>query len=176
MPNKMKSKQTCFISEICLMLLVSQCLTAMASKCPKRLEGECQCNEFVEESSVGLRVECAQTTTKMLLNDIYALKKSGKSILSLQVRNSDLRDLYNLPSGLYDVHELILDNTGIDFQTIRESHELLTVLKVLRVYHENFTEVSHSFAQQLSMSTLIIRYLKTSSMVWMNCGISLSMT
>lgn len=129
----------------CQLFLLSGCVICMAataSKCPQPLEGECQCKEYVEESTLGLRVECALTTTKKLLNDIDVLKKGDKSILSLQVRNSDLRDLYNLPSGLYNVHELILDNTGIDFQTIRESHELLTVLKVFRVYHENFTEVS----------------------------------
>ena len=89
-----------------------------------------------------LKVECAQTTAKKLLNDIDLLKKSGKTIIGLQVRDSNLRDLYNLPSGLYNVHELSFDNTGIDLETIRESNELLKLLKKFRVYRENFTEVS----------------------------------
>ena len=112
------------------------------SKCPVKLEGECQCKEYIDDSISGLRVECSQTTAIKLLNDIDLISKSGKNILSLQVRNSDLRELYNLPSGLHNVYELILDNTGIDLETIRESNELLKQLKKLRVYRENFTEVS----------------------------------
>ena len=117
-------------------------LLVYGNKCPVQLEGECQCKEIIEDSMPVLKVECAQTTAKKLLNDIDLLKKSGKTIIGLQVRDSNLRDLYNLPSGLYNVHELSFDNTGIDLETIRESNELLKLLKKFRVYRENFTEVS----------------------------------
>lgn len=109
--------------------------------CHISMEGQCQCLEYIDDNITGIRVECTQTTATKLLNDIRLIKNMGKTILGLQVRNSNLRELYNLPSGLYNVHELILDNTGIDLETIRESNELLRLLKKFRVYHENFTEV-----------------------------------
>jgi hypothetical protein len=116
-------------------------LSTSGKGCHIPLKGECQCKEYIDDSITGIRVECAQTTSSKLLDDIDSLRNSGKNILGLQVRNSNLRDLSHLPSGLHNVHELILDNTGIDLETIRESNEMLKMLKRFRVYHENFTEV-----------------------------------
>ncbi len=116
-------------------------LSTSGKSCDISMKGECQCKEYIDDSITGIRVECAQTTSSKLLDDIDLLRNSGKNILGLQVRNSNLRDLGHLPSGLHNVHELILDNTGIDLETIRESNEMLKLLKKFRVYHENFTEV-----------------------------------
>lgn len=86
-------------------------------------------------------LECSNTNASFLTNDIDRLSYCNFSLIQLNVTNSNLTRLYNLPSGLYNIQELILDNTGIDLETIRESQELLKSLKVLRISNENFTEV-----------------------------------
>lgn len=89
----------------------------------------------------GLRVECSETTTNALHTDLLDLAKGNTRIFSLQVRDSNLRDMMNLPQQLHEIRHLTLDNTGIDLETIRESSENLNFLKSMRIYNEKFTEV-----------------------------------
>lgn len=124
----------------------------VAANLCKVLKSQCQCVEHVEEvnnvRSDGIRVECTHTTANALHHDIdriYNYFNRSKPIHALQVRDSNLRGLPGLPSGLVDVKHLMLDNTGVDLEQIRESNELLIALKSFRVYRENFTEVPEKF-------------------------------
>ncbi|RWS25311.1 aspartate-tRNA ligase: cytoplasmic-like protein [Leptotrombidium deliense] len=87
-------------------------------------------------------------TATSLHHDIDQLKsKSQTYILYLQVRNSRLQDMSDLPSGLDGVRHLVLDDTGIDFETLRQSSEILLNLKSLRLYNEHYTEIPEDFFQ-----------------------------
>lgn len=112
--------------------------------CPIAFEGNCQCLVLRKDhSSTAVRLQCSQTNASILLRDIDNLVTTNCnfSLVELRVLNSNLTRLYHLPSGLYNVQELVLENTGIDLETIRESNELLRSLKILRISNENYTEV-----------------------------------
>lgn len=106
--------------------------------------GNCSCYTRNETNSLPqVYLKCSNTNASKLMLDIESLSNCSASLYELHVQNSNLNHLYNLPSGMYNIQNLILDNTGIDLETIRESHELLKSLKILRISNENFTEVWH---------------------------------
>lgn len=118
--------------------------------CPIVFEGTCQCSVVRREHAttgnsgpIAVRLQCSQTNASILMRDIDNLVATNCNfnIFELRVLNSNLTRLYHLPSGLYNVQELVLENTGIDLETIRESNELLRSLKILRISNENYTEV-----------------------------------
>ena len=110
--------------------------------CPIDFKGNCQCYVLRKDlASVSVRLQCSQTNASILLRDIDNLNNCNFNLVELHVANSNLTRLYHLPSGLYNVQELVLANTGIDLETIRESNELLRSLKILRISNENYTEV-----------------------------------
>ena len=112
--------------------------------CAISFKGSCSCyitNTYATYSDIYL--ECSNTNASILSNDIDYLTHCNLWLIELTVKNSNLTHLYNLPSGLYNIQKLTLDNTGIDLETIRESQELLKSLNVLRISNENFTEVRH---------------------------------
>ncbi|KAI1280618.1 Platelet glycoprotein V [Halotydeus destructor] len=139
---------------VVLALAISQAL-ANTNLCSIELKGLCQCLGYVVEppfpsgqKADGLQVECSYTTASKLHHDIdkiFRYFNQTKPIYSLQVRNSDLAGLRGLPSGLVDIRHLVLDNTAIDLEQVRESSELLNGLKSLRVSNENLTEIPESF-------------------------------
>lgn len=125
-------------------------LPSCVQVCPIAFEGTCQCSVLRREHSstgssgpIAVRLQCSQTNASILLRDIDNLVTTNCNfnLVELRVLNSNLTRLYHLPSGLYNVQELVLENTGIDLETIRESNELLRSLKILRISNENYTEV-----------------------------------
>lgn len=107
-----------FLSLLCLKFASSE-----SKNCNVELQSECQCINHVEETNTGqisgMMVECVYTTHSKFDTDMLVLKQTGRRILGVQVRDSNLRNLANLPSGLFNIKRLILDNTGIDLETVR---------------------------------------------------------
>lgn len=112
--------------------------------CRIDFKGNCQCYVLRKDlSSAAIRLECTHTNASILMADIDNLSNNcNLSLVELQVINSNLTRLYHLPSGLYNVQEMVLENTGIDLETIRESNELLKSLRILRISNDNYTEVT----------------------------------
>lgn len=121
----------------------------------------CQCVEHAEEinngnKTDGIRVECSGISGAILHQNLGNFhERSKKVIFDLQVRDSELSDLRGLPSGLWEIRHMLLDNTNIDLEDVRESNELLVALKSLRVYNENFTEVPENFFQGMNELTIL---------------------
>jgi len=112
--------------------------------CKMEFKGNCQCDVIRRDSaSAAIRLKCSHTNASMLVADIDNMGTCtlNLNLVALHVSNSNLTRLYHLPSGLYNIQELVLENTGIDLETIRESYELLRSLRILRISNENYTEV-----------------------------------
>lgn len=123
--------------------------------CRTDFKGSCQCYVLRKDlSPVPVRLQCSQTNASILLRDIDGLANCNLNLVELHVSNSNLTRLYHLPSGLYNVQELVLENTGIDLETLRESNELLKSLKILRISNENYTEVRSKKSDQLPLPEL----------------------
>ena len=113
--------------------------TPCSSLCPGLIfRATCSCNLF---DSGNARLECSGSNASILVKDIEQLDSCQIHLSELIVTNSNLTRLYHLPSGMYNVEELVLINTGIDLETLNESSELLRRLKILRIIAENLTEV-----------------------------------
>ncbi|XP_074602361.1 uncharacterized protein LOC141856028 [Brevipalpus obovatus] len=111
--------------------------------------------EFPNEDGSGLRVECSETNGKELHRDVDNLRyTTNRSIVHLKVRDSKLNDMTDLPSGLVGIRSLILDNTNIDLQVIKESAEMLSSLTKLKIFNENYTTVPDLFYTMHELSTL----------------------
>lgn len=152
--------------------------------CRIEFKGNCRCNmiRMDGQSSTNVRLQCSQTNASMLLADIDNLSSSSScnlSLTELQVVNSNLTRLYHLPSGLYNIHELVLDNTGIDLETIRESNELLKSLKILRISNENYTEIPETLfngmdeLKELSLNNLGLAYVSVDAFVSLQDSLTL---
>lgn len=142
--------------------------------------GDCQCfvlgNDTIAGSSSSggqtqVHLQCARTNARNLMSDIDNLMQHNVNLVELRVANSNLNHLYNLPSGLYNIQCLELDNTGIDLETLRESHELLKSLKCLRISNENFTEIPETLfngmdeLMELSLNNLGMGYINVDAFV-----------
>lgn len=160
--------------------------------CPIVFEGACQCSVLRREqtasasssassSPIPVRLQCSQTNASILLRDIDNLVTTNCNfnLVELRVFNSNLTRLYHLPSGLYNVQELVLENTGIDLETIRESNELLRSLKILRISNENYTEIPETLfngmdeLKELSLNNLGLAYVSTDAFVSLQDSLTL---
>ncbi|XP_025016195.1 uncharacterized protein LOC107360199 isoform X2 [Tetranychus urticae] len=98
---------------------------------------------------VGLGVECSETNGGDLHRDIDEIShESNIPIVHLKVRDSNLKELTDLPIGLVDIRWLVLDNTSIDLQVIRESAEMLGNLNTLKLFNENYTIIPENVFQE----------------------------
>lgn len=149
--------KNCVIS-ITIVLIVIKLTYGISNLCPFVPNVKCQCLEQEEETLsgfkiTGFKVECSNTTGNTLHTDVDRIytnyRTRNRTIYSLQVRDSNLKDLYGLPPGLVDLRHLTLDNTGIDLEQIRESSEILIGLRSLRVFRETFTEIPENFFTDL---------------------------
>ncbi|XP_053214859.1 leucine-rich repeat-containing protein 40-like [Panonychus citri] len=132
---------------ICLTLL-SRLNNIITESCDDRfnteIKGKCSCFNVLDDHGdvLGLGVECSETTGSDLHRDIDEIHfESSTPIVHLKVRDSNLKDMTDLPSGLVDIRWLVLDNTSIDLHVIRESAEILGNLDSLKLFNENYTLV-----------------------------------
>ncbi|UXI17786.1 cytochrome P450 monooxygenase [Sarcoptes scabiei] len=132
-------------------------------------EGVCHCLIYHGKD---VRLKCSQTNASILMADIEKLNQCPQvNLIELHVKDSNLTRLYNLPSGLYNIQSLVLENTGIDLETIRESQELLRSLRILRIINENFTEIPETLfngmeeLKQLSLNNLGMAYINVDAFV-----------
>ncbi|XP_046920710.2 uncharacterized protein LOC124500658 isoform X1 [Dermatophagoides farinae] len=159
------------------------------SFCPNiHFNGHCHCTVLSsmlstkqDDQSIDIRIECRHTNASILMTDIENLASCNSTInlLELSVKDSNLTHLYNLPSGLYNVQKMFLDNTGIDLETIRESQELLKSLRVLRISNENFTEIQRNLfngmeeLKELSLNKLGMAYINIEAFVSLQDSLTL---
>lgn len=158
----MKTKLSSFTLLVILLEIIWPNVQCQNNNCLCwHFDSNCTCSQI---NDFNLRLDCLNTNSSAFMFEIEGLC-SNLNLLELSVKDSNLQHLYNLPSGLYNVQKLILDNTGIDLETIRESSELLKSLKVLRIINENFTEIPESLfdgmdsLKELSLNRLGMAYI-----------------
>ena len=167
--------------------------------CPNiQFKGPCRCSvlgsspstlmksddQQQQQQNIDIRLECRQTNASILMTDIENLQRCSRNstiinLMELSVKDSNLTHLYNLPSGLYNVQKMFLDNTGIDLETLRESHELLKSLRVLRISNENYTEIQRNLfngmeeLKELSFNQLGMAYINVEAFVSLQDSLTL---
>lgn len=102
-------------------------------------------------SLVGVGLECHNITADQLHDQINKLKNqlSGLKMVSLIVRDSNLSTLSNLPQGTHELKKLILSNTSIDLEVLKEGSESLNQLTTLEITNEKISNIPQNFFQEM---------------------------
>lgn len=98
-------------------------------------------------ASVGL--ECQYIKTEQLHDQFNRFKPSGLKIVSLAVRDSNLTTLSNLPQGTHELKKLIISNTSIDLEVLKEGSESLNQLTLLEIANEKISNIPQNFFQEM---------------------------
>ncbi|RWS10768.1 aspartate-tRNA ligase: cytoplasmic-like protein [Dinothrombium tinctorium] len=131
---------------IVILVSFSNCV----QNCPTKLLDSCSCDTSIEDGVIGLKIECRNTDGKRLNQFFRQLREEVQiPIHSLHVTDSKLKDLADLPDGLINVRHLVFNNTGIDFETLRQSTTSLSYLKSLSIYNEQYTEIPELFFEEM---------------------------
>lgn len=98
-------------------------------------------------SSIGL--ECQHITTEQLHDMFNRIKPFGLKVASLIVRDSNLTALSNLPQGVHELKKLVISNTSIDLEVLREGSESLNQLTSLEITNEKISNIPQNFFQEM---------------------------
>lgn len=125
--------------------------------------GNCQVDHYDENlqsilpytganlTSVGLGLVCQNINSNQLQEQFNRLHSSSQDlrVISLIVRDSNLSSLSNLPQGTHELKKLILSNTSIDLEVLKEGSESLVQLTTLEITNEKISNVPQNFFQQM---------------------------
>lgn len=100
----------------------------------------------------GLGLDCQNIMADQLHDYFNRLKpssSSGPNMVSLVVRDSNLSTLSNLPQGTHQLKRLILSNTSIDLEVLKEGSESLKQLTTLEITNEKISNMPQNFFQEM---------------------------
>lgn len=101
-----------------------------------------------QPASIGL--DCQNITAEQLHDRFNRIKASGLKVISLVVKDSNLTTLGNLPQGIHELRKLIISNTSIDLEVLREGSESLDQLQTLDITNEKISNIPQNFFQEMS--------------------------
>lgn len=94
--------------------------------------------------------ECQNITADQLHEHFTRLKSSlGHKIVSLMVKDSNLSSLSNLPQGTHELKRLILSNTSIDLEVLKEGSESFKQLNILEITNEKISNIPQNFFKEM---------------------------
>lgn len=105
-------------------------------------------NVTLQASAIG--IECQGITAEQLHNQFNRIKLSSPlKVASLSVRDSNLTNLSNLPQGTHELKKLVISNTSIDLEVLREGSESLDQLTTLEIKNEKISNIPQNFFQEM---------------------------
>lgn len=103
---------------------------------------------LAQTTSIG--IECQGITSEQLHDQFNRLKMlSPFKVVSLFVRDSNLTNLSNLPQGTHELRRMVISNTSIDLEVLREGSESLDQLTILEIKNEKISNIPQNFFQQM---------------------------
>jgi len=98
-------------------------------------------------ASIGL--ECQYITAEQLHDQFNRAKAANMRVVSLAVRDSYLTALSNLPQGTHELKRLVISNTSIDLEVLKEGSESLDQLTTLEITKEKISNIPQNFFQEM---------------------------
>lgn len=105
-------------------------------------------NVSSQVTSIG--IECSSITAEQLHDQFNRIKiLSPLKVASLSVRDSNLTNLSSLPQGTHELKRMVISNTSIDLEVLREGSESLDQLTTLEIKNEKISNIPHNFFQEM---------------------------
>lgn len=101
------------------------------------------------QQSTMIGLECQYITAEILHEHFNRIKPSGLKIVSLVVRDSNLTALSNLPQGTHELRRLVISNSSIDLEILKEGSESLDQLTTLEITNERISNIPQNFFQEM---------------------------
>lgn len=106
-------------------------------------------NNSQSQPVASLGIECQNITAEQLHEQFNRIRPSSLKIVSLIVRDSNLTTLSNLPQGTHELKKLIISNTSIDLEVLKEGSESLDLLTTLEIANEKISNIPQNFFQEM---------------------------
>lgn len=107
---------------------------------------------YPDSQVFGKGLEC-QNITGEELHDLFNMAKwvnnHNLKMISLAVRDSNLSTLGNLPQGLDELKRLVISNTSIDLEVLKEGSESLNQLSTLEISNEKISNIPQNFFEKM---------------------------
>lgn len=97
--------------------------------------------------TIGL--ECQFITAEQLHEQFNRIKPTGLKIVTLIVKDSNLAALSNLPQGTHELKKLVISNSSIDLEILKEGSESLDQLTTLEITNERISNIPQNFFQEM---------------------------
>lgn len=101
------------------------------------------------QQQVSICLECQYITAEQLHEQFNRVKLSNLRVISLVVRDSNLTILGNLPQGTHELKKMIISNTSIDLEVLKEGGESLDQLTTLEITNEKISNIPQNFFQEM---------------------------
>lgn len=106
-------------------------------------------NGFYQQQTTTIGLECQYVTAEQLHEQFNRIKPTGLKIVSLAVRDSNLTALSNLPQGTHELKKLVISNSSIDLEILKEGSESLDQLTTLEITNERISNIPQNFFQEM---------------------------
>lgn len=104
-------------------------------------------NVSLNQTSIGL--DCQYITAEHLHDQFNRVKSANLKVVSLIVKDSNLTTLSNLPQGTHELKKMVISNTSIDLEVLKEGSESLDQLTTLEIKNEKISNIPQNFFQEM---------------------------
>lgn len=104
-------------------------------------------NASQQPTLIGL--DCQYITAEQLHDQFNRARSSSLKVVSLIVKDSYLTTLSNLPQGTHELKKMVISNTSIDLEVLKEGSESLDQLTTLEITNEKISNIPQNFFQEM---------------------------
>lgn len=104
-------------------------------------------NNLSQQISIGF--ECQYIIGEQLHEQFNRVNPNHFKVVSLVVKDSNLTTLSNLPQGTHELKKMVLSNTSIDLEVLKEGSESLNQLTILEIKNEKISNIPQNFFQEM---------------------------
>lgn len=104
-------------------------------------------NGGINQTSIGL--DCQYITSEYLHDQFNRVESANLKVVSLIVKDSNLTTLSNLPQGTHELKRMVISNTSIDLEVLKEGSESLDQLTTLEIKNEKISNIPQNFFQEM---------------------------
>lgn len=101
------------------------------------------------QPTYSIGIECQFINADQLHEQFTKVRLSNSKIISLAVRDSNLTTLSNLPQSAHELKRLVISNTSIDLEVLKEGSESLNQLTTLEIANEKISNIPRNFFQEM---------------------------
>lgn len=102
-----------------------------------------------QTQQVYICLDCQYITAEQLHEQFNKVKLSNLKVVSLVVKDSNLTILGNLPQGTHELKKMVISNTSIDLEVLKEGGESLDQLTTLEITNEKISNIPQNFFQEM---------------------------